>query len=125
MLAGAELIGKRLNQLFEPGFGVLKYRLAVAEKEDVEIEIQELAHAALKPGRVIDDALRQESALPRRVADDGIADDQMPRIPPQQGTSPGNFAEASTTSNGPTVPPTSNVSSNSVSWLRAWSASSA
>ncbi len=81
----ADLIWKRLNQLFEPGFGILKYRLAVADKEDVEVEIQELAQVAPKASRVIHDALRQESALSRWVADDCITNDQDPPVPPQQG----------------------------------------
>ena len=51
-------IWKRLNQLLEPGFGILKHRLAVADKEDVEVEIQELAQVTPKVGRVIHYALR-------------------------------------------------------------------
>ena len=87
MLAGetADLIWKRLNQLVEPGFGILKHRLAVADKQDVDVEIQELAQVASKASRIIHYALRQESALPRRVADDCIADDQDPPVRPQQG----------------------------------------
>ena len=39
MLAGetADLIWKRLNQLVEPGFGILKHRLAVADKQDIDV----------------------------------------------------------------------------------------
>ncbi len=80
-----DLIWKRLNQLFEPGFGILKYGLAVADKEDVEVEIQELAHVTPEASRVIHYALRQESALARWVADECIADDQDPPVAPQQG----------------------------------------
>jgi hypothetical protein len=61
------LIWKRLNQLFEPGFGILKYRLAVADKEDVEVEIRELTQVTPKASRVIHHAHWQESALPRRA----------------------------------------------------------
>ena len=84
MLAGEteKLVWKRLNQLIEPGFGIPQYGLAVADEEDVEVQIQELAQAVSKAGRVIHYALRQESALPRRVADDCIADDQDPAVPP-------------------------------------------
>ncbi len=74
-----------LNQLFEPGFGILKYRLAVADKEGVEVELQELAQVPPKASRVIHYALRQESALPRRVADDCLTDDQDAPVPPHQG----------------------------------------
>ena len=38
-----DLIRKRLNQLFEPGLGIPQYRFPVSDKEDVEVEIQELA----------------------------------------------------------------------------------
>ena len=78
----AELIRKRLYQLFEPGLGILQDGLAVADEEDGEVEIQEFAHVSAKPSQVIDDALRQESALSRRVADDCIAHDQDPSVPP-------------------------------------------
>ena len=66
MLAGetADLIRKRLNQLFEPGLGILKYGLAVADKEDVEVEIQELAQVISEASRVIHYALRQASDNP-------------------------------------------------------------
>ncbi len=38
MLAGAAgLIWKRLNQILEPGLGILKYRLAIADQEDIEV----------------------------------------------------------------------------------------
>ena len=46
---------------------------------------------------------------------------RIPRSRHKKATSPGDFPEASITSNGPKVPPTSNVPSNAVSWLRAWS----
>ena len=66
MLAGetADLIWKRLDQLLEPGFGILKYRLAVADEEDVEVQIQELAQVTPKASRVIHYALRQKSDNP-------------------------------------------------------------
>ncbi len=35
----ADRIGKRLGQLFQPGFGIPKYGLAVANKEGVEVEL--------------------------------------------------------------------------------------
>ncbi len=54
----ADSIWKRFNQLREPGFGIVKYRHAVADKEDVEVEIQELTHITAKASRVIHYALR-------------------------------------------------------------------
>ncbi len=66
MLAGgtADLIWKRLDQLLEPGFGIPQYGLAVADEEDVEVQIQELAQVTPKASRVIHYALRQESDNP-------------------------------------------------------------
>ena len=85
LLAGetVNLIRKRLNQLIEPGLGIPQYGLAVADKEDIEVESQKLAHATPKARRVIHDAFRQESALTRRFADDCVADDQDPTVRPQ------------------------------------------
>ena len=60
----ADLIRKRLNQLFEPGLGIPQYGLAVADKEDVEVEIQELAQVTPEASRVIHYALRQASDNP-------------------------------------------------------------
>ncbi len=60
-------IGKRLDQLFQPGFGIPKYGLAVANKEVVEVEVQERAHAAPKASRVIHYAFWQKPAPARRV----------------------------------------------------------
>ncbi len=81
----ADSVWKGLNQLFEPGFGIPQYRLTVADQEDVEVQIQELAQVTPKARRIIHDTFGQESALARRVADDGVPDDQDDPVRPQQG----------------------------------------
>ncbi len=65
LLAGetADLVRKRLDQIFEPGLGIPLYGLAVADQEDVEVEIQKLAHATPKASRVIHYAFRHPSRM--------------------------------------------------------------
>ena len=77
-------IGKRLGQLFQPGLGVPKHGLAVTDKQGVEVEVQEPAHAAPKASRVIHDAFRQQPAPAGWAADDRVADDQDPAVAPKQ-----------------------------------------
>ena len=78
------LVRKRPRQLFQPGSGISKNRFAVADKERIEAQVQECAHAALKASRVIHDAFRQKPAAARRVANSRVADDQYPAVTPIQ-----------------------------------------
>ena len=81
-----------IHQFPEPFLGVLKNRLAVANKKRVEVESQERSHARAQPRRVVHHLFRQEPAAAGRISDHGVADDEDLPLRPVKRDFPWGFA---------------------------------
>ena len=54
----------------------MEERNAVAQEQRVEIEVEEPAHALPEPSGIVHHRFAQQAEVSRRIADDGVPDDE-------------------------------------------------
>ena len=64
---------------------VIRRAYQVAEQKDVEIQIEQLAHALPEASRIIHHLFAQQPAMSGRIADHRVADDQKLAPGPVKG----------------------------------------
>src|SRR5436190_16829720 len=94
----------------------MENRRPIAEQKDVEIQIEQSAHALPQTPRIIHHLFAQQPALSRRIADHASPTIGSLRSGQCNATSPTDFPGTATIVNGPTVSPTVSGPSISAPW---------